>query len=99
MPAKADIPSIRHQIFWIPAFAGMTVYIATSPLATQLGRKLIEYFRIPPSKFRIPLPYALVLPPSPFRIPTSEFPLPPSNFPIPHSTFRIPTSTLLYAFL
>jgi hypothetical protein len=25
MPAKAGIQSAWHQIFWIPAFAGMTV--------------------------------------------------------------------------
>jgi hypothetical protein len=37
MPAKAGISSNRSQIFWIHAFAGMTLYIAMK-LPTASGR-------------------------------------------------------------
>jgi hypothetical protein len=36
MPAKAGIQSTRHQILWIPAFAGMTVCIAENSSTAQL---------------------------------------------------------------
>ena len=36
MPSKAGIQSTRYRIFWIPAFAGMTVYIAINFMAAQL---------------------------------------------------------------
>ena len=38
MLAKAGIQSTQNRIFWIPAFAGMTVYIAINSPTAQLNR-------------------------------------------------------------
>jgi hypothetical protein len=40
MPAKAGIQSTRYRISWIPAFAGMTAYIAINFPTIQLNRRL-----------------------------------------------------------
>jgi hypothetical protein len=44
MPAKAGIQFPRYRIFWIPAFAGMTVCIAeNSPTAQLFVRQVVLY--------------------------------------------------------
>jgi hypothetical protein len=39
MPSKAGIQVTRHQIFWIPAFAGMTDRIAENSPTAQLFKE------------------------------------------------------------
>jgi hypothetical protein len=44
MPAKVGIQFTRYRLFWIPAFAGMTVCIAeNSPTAQLFIMILIKY--------------------------------------------------------
>jgi len=38
MPAKAGNQSTRYRIFWIPAFAGMTVYLAIKPPNAKINQ-------------------------------------------------------------
>ena len=44
MPAKAGIQVDRLNVFWIPAFAGMTVYFAENSLTPYLIVSAIEKF-------------------------------------------------------
>ena len=51
MPAKAGIQYTRYLIFWIPAFAGMTVCIAENSRTAQQVRGfapigMLEYWNI-----------------------------------------------------
>ena len=43
MPAKAGIQDILYQIFWIPAFAGMTDCIADNSPTAHLVRVFFQF--------------------------------------------------------
>jgi predicted ATPase len=46
MPAKAGIQFPRYRIFWIPAFAGMTVCISDNSPVKQIDYKQTDHYRI-----------------------------------------------------
>jgi fructose-1,6-bisphosphatase len=48
MPVKADIQFTRYRIFWIPAFAGMTVCIAENFPTAQINRICILEISVNP---------------------------------------------------